>query len=177
MRDDILDLLWEFVQDEQNAVLISSHITSDLEKVADYIVFLHQGRVVFEKPKDELRYGWGMLRCGEARLRTLDPADIVAWRRQDYECEVLVCDRDAARKKYPRRADRPPPTIDGNHAHAHQGGKAMKGLLLKDYYLIRDGMVILLLTFVAVGAGLAFLTSPWGADRGGRAPQSAFRAR
>ena len=37
----------------------------------------------------------------------------------------------------------------------------MKGLLLKDYYLIRDGMVILLLTFVAVGAGLAFLTSPW----------------
>ena len=101
VRDDILDLLWEFVQDEQNAVLISSHITSDLEKVADYIVFLHQGRVVFEKPKDELRYGWGMLRCGAERLRTLDPADIVAWRRQEYECEALVYDRDAARKKYP----------------------------------------------------------------------------
>ena len=101
VRDDILDLLWDFVQDEQNAVLISSHITSDLEKVADYIVFLNQGRVVFEKPKDELRYRWGMLRCGAERFRTLDPADIVAWRQQDYEYEALVYDREAAHKKYP----------------------------------------------------------------------------
>ena len=101
VRDDILDLLWDFVQDEQNAVLISSHITSDLEKVADYIVFLNQGRVVFEKPKDELRYRWGMLRCGAERFRTLDPADLVAWRQQDYEYEALVYDREAAHKKYP----------------------------------------------------------------------------
>ena len=98
---EMRELILKLNRERQITVLISSHITSDLEKLADYIVFLHQGRVVFEKPKDELRYGWGMLRCGEARLRTLDPADIVAWRRQDYECEVLVCDRDAARKKYP----------------------------------------------------------------------------
>ena len=47
VRDDILDLLLEFVQDETHSILVSSHITSDLEKIADYIVFLHKGRVVF----------------------------------------------------------------------------------------------------------------------------------
>lgn len=46
VRDDILDLFLDFVQDERNSILVSSHITSDLEKVADYIVFLHEGRVV-----------------------------------------------------------------------------------------------------------------------------------
>lgn len=102
VRDDILDLFLEFVQEEDHAILVSSHITSDLEKVADYIVFLHQGRVVFCKPKDELRYRYGVLRCGQAQFADLDPADMVACRRQDYEWEVLVADRDAARRKYPK---------------------------------------------------------------------------
>ena len=84
VRDDILDLFLEFVQEEDHAILVSSHITSDLEKVADYIVFLHQGRVVFCKPKDELRYRYGVLRCGQAQFADLDPADMVACRRQDY---------------------------------------------------------------------------------------------
>lgn len=101
VRDDILDLFLDFVQDEQNAVLVSSHITSDLEKVADHIVFLHEGRVVFEKPKDELRYRYGVLRCGSAQFERLDPQDCVACRRQDYEWEVLVSDRAGAQKKYP----------------------------------------------------------------------------
>ena len=98
----LLDLFLEFVQEEDHAILVSSHITSDLEKVADYIVFLHQGRVVFCKPKDELRYRYGVLRCGQAQFADLDPADMVACRRQDYEWEVLVADRDAARRKYPK---------------------------------------------------------------------------
>ena len=111
VRDDILDLLWDFVQDEQNAVLISSHITSDLEKVADYIVFLNQGRVVFEKPKDELRYHYGILRCGAAQFEAIDKGEVLAWRRQDYQWEVLVADRAAAQRKYPK-AVVDPATID-----------------------------------------------------------------
>ena len=72
VRDDILDALLEFVQDEQHAVLISSHITSDLEKVADSIVFLHEGRVRFHKPIDELRDGYGLLQCGETQFQALN---------------------------------------------------------------------------------------------------------
>lgn len=52
MRDEILDVFLDFIQDEQNSILLSSHITSDLEKVADYIVFIHQGKVIFSLPKD-----------------------------------------------------------------------------------------------------------------------------
>ena len=85
VRDDILDLCLGFVQEEDRAILVSSHITSDLEKVADYIVFLHKGRVVFCKPKDELRYHYGILRCGAAQFEAIDKGEVLAWRRQDYQ--------------------------------------------------------------------------------------------
>lgn len=102
VRDDILDMLLEFVQDERHAVLISSHITSDLEKIADYIVFLHKGKVMFSKPKDELRYQYGIIKCGQAQFEMIDQADIVAYRKQDYEWQVLVSDRNIAQRKYPK---------------------------------------------------------------------------
>ena len=111
LRDDILDLLLDFVQDEENAILVSSHITSDLEKVADSIVFLHEGRLVFAKPKDELLERYGVLQCGAAQFDALDPRDILSYRKQDYGCQVLVADRTRAKKKYPN-AVVAPATID-----------------------------------------------------------------
>jgi len=102
VRDEILDMFLEFVQDENHSILVSSHITSDLEKVADYIVFIHNGKVVFQKPKDELKYKYGMIRCGAAQFDAIDKKEILACRRQDYEWEVLVADRGAAQKKYPK---------------------------------------------------------------------------
>lgn len=56
MRDEILDIFLDFVQDEEHSILVSSHITSDLEKIADYITFIDNGRVLMSKPKDELIY-------------------------------------------------------------------------------------------------------------------------
>lgn len=102
VRDDILDLFLDFVQDESHSILVSSHITSDLEKVADYIVFIHQGKVVFGKPKDELKYQYGIIRCGAAQFEALNKEEIIACRKRDYEWEVLIADRTAAQKKYPK---------------------------------------------------------------------------
>ncbi len=102
VRDDILDMFLEFVQDEDHSILVSSHITSDLEKVADYIVFIHKGKVVFCKPKDELRYKYGILRCGLAQFEAIDEEDIIAYRKHEYEWEVLVADRDYVKKKHPK---------------------------------------------------------------------------
>ena len=56
MRDEILDVLLEFVKQENHSILLSSHITSDLEKIADYIVFIHNGEIILNKTKDELIY-------------------------------------------------------------------------------------------------------------------------
>lgn len=101
VRDDILDLLLEFVQEENHSILISSHITSDLEKIADYIVFLHEGKMIFSKTKDELRYYYGIMKCGAEQFKKIDKSDIIAYRKQDFEWQVLVANRKEAQKKYP----------------------------------------------------------------------------
>ena len=100
VRDEVLELFQEFIGDEEHAVLFSSHITEDLEKVADYVTFLHRGRVVFSEPKDTLLYGWGVIRCGREQLAGIDPADAAAVRSGDFETRVLVKDREAAARKY-----------------------------------------------------------------------------
>ena len=111
VRDDILDMFLDFVQDEENSILVSSHITSDLERVADYIVFIHEGRLIFSKPKDELLESYGIVKCGAAQFDALDKQDIITYRKQDYEWQILVADRRSAEKKYPK-AMVIPATID-----------------------------------------------------------------
>ena len=100
VRDDMLDVFLGFVQDEEHAILMSSHISSDLEKAADYITCIHEGRVLFTRPKDELRYQWGIVRCGAAVFGQMDPAGMLAWRREAYQYDVLVPDKEAARRRY-----------------------------------------------------------------------------
>ena len=100
MRDDILDVFLEFVQDEEHSILISSHITTDLEKVADSITFIHQGKVLFCKAKDELLYQYGIIRCGAAAFNEIDKSEILAYRKEDYQRNVLVADKEKARRRY-----------------------------------------------------------------------------
>ena len=102
VRDEILDLFLDFIQDEDHAILVSSHITTDLEKVADYLVFLHEGNIVFAQAKDQLMESYGLLKCGPAQLETIDPEDILRCRRNEYECQVLVTDRARIARKYPQ---------------------------------------------------------------------------
>ena len=111
VRDDILDMLLDFVQDEEHSILVSSHITSDLEKIADYIVFIHEGKVVFSKAKDELTEQYGILKCGAAQFDALDKSDSIVYRKMDYEWQVLISDRQEMQKKYPK-AMIVPATID-----------------------------------------------------------------
>lgn len=100
VRDDILDVFLDFVQDEEHSILMSSHITTDLEKIADYITFIHQGKVIFSKTKDELIYNYGIIRCGKAVFEQLAKEDIVAYRKEDYQWNVLVADKEKAKRKY-----------------------------------------------------------------------------
>lgn len=100
VREEILDMFLDFVQDEEHGILASSHITSDFEKVADYITFIHNGNVIFSKPKDELIYNYGIIKCGASTFDSIDKEDIIAYRKQDYEWQVLVTDKIAAKRKY-----------------------------------------------------------------------------
>ncbi|MDD6194199.1 MAG: ABC transporter ATP-binding protein [Lachnospiraceae bacterium] len=100
MRDEILDVFMDFVQDEEHSIIMSSHISTDLEKIADYITFIHQGKVLFCKSKDELRYNYGIIRCGAALFEAIDKEDILTYRKDDYQWNVLVADKEKARRKY-----------------------------------------------------------------------------
>ncbi|MDO4274764.1 MAG: ABC transporter ATP-binding protein [Eubacteriales bacterium] len=111
MRDDILDMFLDFVQEEENSILVSSHITSDLEKIADYIVFIHKGEIIFSQAKDELLENYGIIKCGAAQFDEIENQDIITCRRMDYEWQILTADRKKAAKKYPE-AMIVPATID-----------------------------------------------------------------
>lgn len=100
MRDEILDVFLAFMQEENHSVLLSSHITSDLEKVADYISFLHDGRLIMTVSKNDLVYNYGVIRCKESRFQMLDPKDILVYRKRDLWIDVLVADGKSARRKY-----------------------------------------------------------------------------
>ena len=102
IRDDILDILIDFVQDENHSILFSTHITSDLEKVADYITFIHKGKLIFSHPKDELIDNYGVVICGAAVFENMDKSEIIAFRKQDFQYKALVRNRRKVEKSYPK---------------------------------------------------------------------------
>ena len=100
MRDEILDVFLDFVQEEDHSILLSSHITSDLEKIADYITFIHEGNVLLTASKNDLAYHYAVMRCKESQFDALDRGDIIAYRKRDFQIDVLVSDGKEAEKKY-----------------------------------------------------------------------------
>lgn len=96
VRDELLDLFLEFIQDEGRSVFVSSHILSDLEKVCDYISFIHGGRMVFSEEKDALLEKYVVAKLSEAEYKRLDPAAVAGVRRSAFGVEALV-ERPAAR--------------------------------------------------------------------------------
>lgn len=100
VRDEMLDVFLDFVQEENHSILLSSHITSDLEKVADYITFIHDGKLIATVSKNDLIYNYAIMRCKESQFLELDTADILAYRKRDLQIDVLVSDMKKAQKKY-----------------------------------------------------------------------------
>ena len=88
-RDEILDMLYDFMQDEEHSILISSHILSDLEKLCDYIVFLHAGRTLFFEEKDRLEEKYAIFRGSEEEVANLGNA-AVRLQCGEFGCSALV---------------------------------------------------------------------------------------
>ncbi len=102
VREEILDEFLAFVSDEEHGILISSHITSDLEKAADYIAYLHQGKLLLCDEKDRLLERYGRLVCAKADLEQVDRSYLVSARKTQFSTEALVRDRAAFSRRYPR---------------------------------------------------------------------------
>lgn len=89
-RDELLDIFNDFTRDENCSILLSSHIVSDLEKICDYIAFLHRGRLVLCEEKDRLLEEYTLIRLPEERLRELPEESIISRRASSYGTEALV---------------------------------------------------------------------------------------
>ena len=100
VRNEILDIFLDFIQDEEHSILISSHITSDLEKIADYITFIHEGNIIFSESKDALLNDYVIIKCREQELTQIDPIDIIHSKKTGQIYEILVKDKQKMEIKY-----------------------------------------------------------------------------
>lgn len=90
VRDEILDVFLDFIQDETHSVLISSHILSDLEKICDYITFIHNGKVVLSEEKDVLLDTYSVVKCDAKELAKIDSSYVKGIRHGQFGKEALV---------------------------------------------------------------------------------------
>lgn len=100
VRDEMLDLFLEFIQDEECSIFFSSHITSDIQKIADYVILIHQGKIIFEEQKDDLVYNFGIVKCGREKFASISPDDYIIHRITNVSVECLVRDKEAIKRKY-----------------------------------------------------------------------------
>ncbi len=99
-RNEILDIFQEFIQDEEHGILVSSHITSDLEHIADYITFINKGEIILTKTRDELLENYGIAKCSEEEFKKIDQKDFVKYKKNRYEYDILVENKYEFKRKY-----------------------------------------------------------------------------
>lgn len=99
-RNEILDLFQEFIQNEEHSILVSSHITTDLEHIADYITLINNGEIVLSKLKDELIEQFGLVKCTEQEFNQIDSNDYIKYRKNRNEYDLLTENKYKFKKKY-----------------------------------------------------------------------------
>ena len=90
VRDEVVEIFADFARDEDHSVLISSHIVSDLEKICDYVAFLHKGRLLLCEERDALREEYGLAQLSRADFEALDPAAVIGSRRSPYGISAIL---------------------------------------------------------------------------------------
>ena len=101
VRNEILDIFRKYIEeDETRSILLSTHITTDLEHISDYIVFIEKGKIIFDLPTDELLENYGIIKCSREDFIRLDEKDYIAYKKGKYQYEVLTNDKSAIRGKY-----------------------------------------------------------------------------
>ena len=90
IRDEVLDIMLEFIEDPTHSILFSSHIVSDIEKAADYVAFIREGKLKFMEQKDELLDSWRIVALTNEQANQLDSTQVLGHRRHDFGQEVIL---------------------------------------------------------------------------------------
>ena len=100
VRKEVLDIFLNFMQSEDHTIILSTHITSDLENVADRIVFIDQGKIVLNDLGSDIMDSYGILKCSIEEFKKLDKSDILKYQKNKYNYEVLIKNKNSLKKKY-----------------------------------------------------------------------------
>ncbi len=101
VRSEILEIFRKYIQeDEERSILLSTHITTDLEHISDYIVFIEKGEIVFNLPTDELLENYGIIKCSKEDFLKLNEEDYIKYKKEKYQYEVLINNKNLIMKKY-----------------------------------------------------------------------------
>ena len=100
VRNEILDMFREYLMDGDRSILMSSHITSDLEKIADCVTFIDKGKILLTGYKDDVLDTHGLMKCTKAEYKEIDPADMISARVTDFGADIMTADREGAAKRY-----------------------------------------------------------------------------
>lgn len=100
VRSEVLDIFLKFISDDEHTILLSTHITSDLEHIADNIVFMDKGKIVLNDTRDEIMENYGILKCDDKYFDSIDKKDIISYKKNKYDYQILVKDIAKISKKY-----------------------------------------------------------------------------
>ena len=101
VRNEILQIFQEYIMEENHTILLSSHITGDLERIADMVTFINGGKIILSGNKDEILEEHGLMKCKKSELESIDKEDIVSVRQSSFGVELLVKNKKFCEKKYP----------------------------------------------------------------------------
>lgn len=100
VRNEVLDLFLKFIEDDEHTIIFSTHITTDLEHIADEIVFIDKGKILINESKDDILDNYGILKCDLEEFANIDKSDCLTYKKNKYNYEILVSDRNKVSKKY-----------------------------------------------------------------------------
>ncbi len=100
VRSEVLDIFLNFIQEEDHTIILSTHITSDLEQIADEIIFINDGQIILNEKRDDIFDNYGILKCTIDEFDSINKEDIITYKKNKYNYEILVSNRDKIKKKY-----------------------------------------------------------------------------
>lgn len=112
VRSELLDILYQIIQDDRKSVFFSTHITSDLDKIADYVTLINDGEILLSLEKDEIINNYGLVKGDKELLDRLNRKDFINIKENQYGFEALVKDRNEARKNYGDKIIIEKPTLE-----------------------------------------------------------------
>ena len=101
VRNEILNIFRKYIEeDETRSILLSSHITTDLEHISDYIIFIDNGKIILNEPTNELLENYGIIKCNKEDFAKISEDDYISYRKSKYQYEVLTSNKNKIKKKY-----------------------------------------------------------------------------